>query len=782
MRRVAEVDQPMTSVDVRGATSDSRRRRVAAVYLDPSERSFWVGLVVVVLSLISALATYLILTGLTPIMPSRAVVWAALFFNVAVIIAMIAVITWQVMGLWRAWRAKSAGSRLHIRIVALFSLIAALPALLLAVAATITFSRSLDSWFSVRVRTLIEDSRGVARSYVEEHGQVIRNDLLNMARDLDAAAPLANGDNEQLRRLVIAQAGLRDLPAAYIIDADGQPVIAAVEDERLVFAKPTRAALDEVKMGQVALSISMAAFRITAIGKLASYPGWYLYVSRPVSPEVLSHLQRTEQNATEFEQLRRSRGNLKWAHALMYLMISMTAMLAAIWVGLWFAGRFVAPIRRLIAAASEVSYGNLGVVLPEKRGEGDLRRLSATFNTMTRELKHQRDQLVTANEQLLVRRRFMEAVLAGVTAGVIGLDSDGRIELVSRAALALLGKVEEDLIGRQLTDAVPEFAMAYRDQSDQSQKPGRAPDPVTIEVGGDERTFAVRITHEKAGSDDVGMVVTFDDITELVTAQRTGAWADVARRIAHEIKNPLTPIQLSAERLKRKYGRAITEDRETFDKLTDTIVRQVGDLKSMVDEFASFARMPKPEMADDDLRHAVQEPVLLFSEGHPKVDYRTELPDTAIMTSHDRRLITQAVTNLVKNATESVEGHAEAHKDDPSWKPLVETRVSIDDGRAIIEVIDNGPGFPKQNRMRLLEPYVTTKGHKGTGLGLAMVHKITEQHGGTLLLDDAPHARGRTHGARVRMVLPLTRERRQSESQPPDGGPVPAMGAHAQGA
>lgn len=769
---------PMTSVDVRDATSGAGRR-VAAVSLDASERSFWIGLVVVVLSLISALATYLILTGLTPIVPSRGVVWSALFFNVALIISMIAIITWQVVGLWRAWRAKSAGARLHIRIVALFSLIAALPALLLAVAATVTFSRSLDSWFTGRVRTLIEDSRGVAQAYVEEHGQVIRNDLLNMARDLDAAAPLVAGDNEQLRRLVIAQAGLRDLPAAYIINEQGKPMIAAVEDERLPYAAPTPAALEEVQGGQVALSISISAFRITAIGKLASYPGWYLYVSRPVSPEVLRHLQRTEQNVAEYHQLRRSRGNLKWAHALMYLMISMTALLAAIWVGLWFAGRFVAPIRRLIAAASEVSTGNLDVVLPEKRGEGDLRRLSATFNKMTRELKTQHDQLVNANEQLFERRRFMEAVLSGVSAGVIGLDSDGRIELASRAACALLGKTEEELVGRPLVEAIPAFAAAYDAQTDQGQKTGRAPDPVTIEVGGDERSFAVRVTHEKAGSGDVGMVVTFDDITELVTAQRTSAWADVARRIAHEIKNPLTPIQLSAERIKRKYGRVITEDRETFDKLTDTIVRQVGDLKSMVDEFASFARLPKPVMADDDLRHALQEPVLLFREGHPKVTYRVDVPGEAIRISYDRRLMTQAITNLVKNATESVESHAQSQDAEAAWTGLVEARLTTEDGRAIIEVIDNGAGFPKHNRMRLLEPYVTTKGHKGTGLGLAMVHKITEQHGGTLLLDDAPLAPGRTSGARVRIILPLLRSGKSLDAAA--GSDVPARDTEKEG-
>ncbi len=742
----------MTSPETSDATSEPAGRP-RLLNLDPSERSFWVGLVVVVLSLVSALTTYLILTGLTPIVPSGGVVWTALFLNVALILAMIAVIAWQVVGLWRAWREKQAGARLHIRIVALFSLIAALPALVLAGAATVTFSRSLDTWFTGRVRTLIEDSRGVARAYVEEHGQVIRNDVLNMARDLDSAG--AAVDDEQLRRQVIAQAGLRDLPAAYIIDDAGRPAIPAVEDARLPFAQPTGAALDEVRAGQVVLSLSMENMRITAMARLQSLPQRYLYVSRGVSPAVLQHLQSTEQNVAEYNQLRRSRGNLKWAHALMYLMISMTGLLAAIWAGMWFAGRFVAPIRRLIGAASEVSTGNLSVQLPEKRGEGDLRRLSATFNTMTRELKSQRDALLTANTQLLERRRFMEAVLSGVSAGVIGLDSNGRVELASRSAQALLGLGEDEIVGRALRDVVPELTPVLEAECNQPAKANRNAHQVTLDVGGDERTFAVRVTQEKAGGGDVGTVVTFDDITELVAAQRTSAWADVARRIAHEIKNPLTPIQLSAERLKRKYGASIQNDRETFDKLTDTIVRQVGDLKTMVDEFASFARMPKPEMADVDLRQTVQEPVLLFREGHPNVTYVMTLPPAAVMASADRRLISQAVTNLVKNATEAVEQRIEADKSGSGEKGLVETRISVAEGRATIEVIDNGSGFPKQNRMRLLEPYVTTKGHKGTGLGLAMVNKITEQHGGTLLLDDAPQAPGRTHGARVRMVLPL---------------------------
>jgi two-component system, NtrC family, nitrogen regulation sensor histidine kinase NtrY len=722
--------------------------------LNPSDRAFWIGLSVVLLSLVSAFATYLILTGLTPIPPKGEVVVVVLFINVVLIAGMIGLLAWQVAGLARAWRQKVAGARLHIRIVALFSIIAALPALLLAVGATVTFSRSLDGWFSTRTRAIVSSSRDVADAYLDEHGQVIRTDIVNMARDIDAGAKSVGNDPTKLQRLVMVQAGLRDLPAAYLINEDGSLVLEGMADNKIPYVAPSQRVIQLAEEGQVPLLMPGAdRYRVGAVTKLNNYPGKLLYVARGVSPKVIQHLQLTAQNVDEFNRLRKSRGGLKVAHGLMYLMISMTSLLAAIWAGLWFAGRFVAPIRRLIAAAQEVSTGNLMVALPEKRGEGDLRRLSKTFNTMTHELKLQRDALVTANQQLLERRQFMEAVLSGVSAGVIGLDSQDRVTLVSRAAGTLLGLVEEDLVGKKLKDIIPAFGALLK--ATENPLKGRSLEEVTLYVGDEERTFAVMATRERgAGGSDVGTVVTFDDVTDLVAAQRTAAWADVAQRIAHEIKNPLTPIQLSAERLRKKYAASITNDRETFDRLTTTIERQVGDLKAMVDEFAEFARMPKPEMARYDLRHSVQEPVVLFREGHPEIDYKLQLPDKPILMSFDRRLLTRAITNLVKNASEAVDAakSAQGNGEANGYKGRVETIVTPQSDRVTIEVIDNGVGLPKQNRTRLLEPYVTTKGHKGTGLGLAMVQKITEQHGGKLTLEDAPDSE---HGALVRITLPL---------------------------
>ena len=725
-----------------------------------SERAFWIGLAVVVLSLISGLATYLILTGLTPIAPRNDVVVLVLLLNIVLILAMFAVIGVQAVGLWRAWQRKVAGARIHVRIVGLFTVIAALPAILLAVAATASFSRSIDNWFSTRTRTIVASSLDVARAYLDEHGQIIRTDVVNMAKDIDDLAgrsrPTGDVASSDVATLVMAQTGLRELSLAVVLDASGKVVTQSIGDTRVRYERPSDGTLRQAAAGHVPLLMPNEQNRVAAVTRLDRFPGHFLYVARTVNPKVVGHLLRTEANVAEYERLRAARGGLKIVHGVMYFMIAMTGVLAAIWVGLWFARHLVAPIRRLIGAAQRVAQGDLAVQLPLRRGEGDLRRLSRHFNYMTTRLEAQRNELVTANTRLDEDRRFTEAVLAGVSAGVIGLDAAERISLVNVSAERLLGRPSSDLVGKTLAEAVPEIAVSLRDDAGVDLKP-LAQRQTTLLVDGEERTFAVRMTRQRAGRDDKGSVVTFDDVTELVSAQRASAWGDVARRIAHEIKNPLTPIQLSAERIKRKYGAGIQTDRDTFDKLTDTIVRQVGDIKKMVDEFASFARVPKPTMAPADIRETVQEPVILFREAHPAVAYDMKLPQEPLMVSCDQRLVTQAVTNLVKNATESVESAAEAADRAPEWKGRVEAVIRAEGDRVDIEIIDNGLGLPRQQRAKLLEPYVTTKGSKGTGLGLAIVQKIVEQHGGRLALEDAPPAPDRPRGALVRLTLPIHR-------------------------
>ncbi len=770
--RASDAGAPRKTSETPGYGLDDALDDTRLPFADTNSRSFYTGLVIVSLAGISALATYLILTGLTPIVPRNDVVVTVLFINIVLIIAMIVVIALQIRVLWRAWREKVAGSRLHVRIVLLFSIIAALPALILAVAATTTFSRSLDSWFSMRTRQIIENSLDVANAYLEEHGQVIRTDIVNMGKDLEGAAASIAGDTEKLKSLVFVQAGLRDLPVAYVIDETGKPIVSVLKDEKIPYRPPPRNVIELAARGEVPLLMPRDAYRVAALKKLDGFPGAYLFVARGVSPKVMGHLSRTQAGVAEYRELRQRRGGLKAAHALIYFMISLTSLLAAIWAGLWFSGRFVAPIRRLIAGAQLVSTGNLNVALPEKRGEGDLRRLSETFNKMTTELRSQRDELVSTNTQLRDGRAFIEATLAGVTSGVLGLDRDLRVTIANRAAEQLLGAPHDRMTGRPLAEIAPAFADVAAPDHEARAAKSRAPDQVTFEVDGEERTFAVRLTRE-AQAEEGGAVLTFDDITELVSAQRASAWADVARRIAHEIKNPLTPIQLSAERIRRKYSKMVEADREVFDKCTETIIRQVGDVSRMVDEFSSFARMPKPQLANDDLRAAVRDSVTLFQMGGGNVRFTMDLPADPVMMSIDRRLISQAITNLVKNGAEAVQALAESAEVPPGYQGLVETRVSVDDGWAVIEVLDNGAGLSKQMRARLLEPYVTTKA-KGTGLGLAIVQKVIEQHGGRLELTDAPTGPARTSGALVRIRLPLAPTRTgaaDGDDPPPTNAP-----------
>ena len=715
-----------------------------------SRRAFYFGLVIVVLSLLSGLATGLILTGLTPIVPTNEVVRTTLLINLVLILAMVGVIAWQLTGLWRARRRQAAGSRLHAKVVGLFSIIAVLPAIILAIFASITLDRGLDQWFSSNTKTIVANSQKVAEAYLQEHGQVLRTDAEAMARDLDEAASL-----DELKALRLSlQAGLRDIPFAYLIDESGKVIASAAQSRSYPYVPPPRSALEEAKSGQIVYIGPGRHNRVGAIKRLRTFPGLYLYVARPVSNIVIGHLRRTQAAVTRYSELERRRSGVQVAFGVMYVMIAITMLLAAVWIGLWFAGGLVAPIRSLIAAAQKVSEGDLEAAVPIDRGTGDLVQLSTTFNHMTQELRSQRNELIATNEQLNERRRFIEAVLSGVSAGVLGLDVEGTITIANPSSEKLLGRSRRELVGRPLTAAVPEFEPLYRELSEKRQKP-HLQGQVTLTAGGMERNLAVQITREGGGEFDDGYVVTFDDITELVTAQRSAAWADIARRIAHEIKNPLTPIQLSAERLRRKYGKVVGEDREVFDRCTETIIRQVGDIGRMVDEFSSFARMPDPEMEEHDLREIVREVAFLFQSSHSEIEIGTRLPDGPLVVKCDRRLVNQALTNLVKNAIEAIEGFKDGGKVPPGYRGHVEIAAARKEENAEIRVVDNGCGLPRKNRRRLVEPYMTTRA-KGTGIGLAVVHKVAEQHGGILRLEDAPkgfdpHQRG----AAIHLVLPI---------------------------
>ena len=478
---------------------------------------------------------------------------------------------------------------------------------------------------------------------------------------------------------------------------------------------------------------------VAAAVKLHGYDDMYLYVARLLDPRVVQQLRATQESVGEYANLEARRLGIQIAFALMFAVIALIVLLSSAWIGLDFANRLVAPIRRLIGAANVVSTGNLHIQVPVHRSEGDLAHLGETFNKMTQELRTQHEDIVRARDLIDSRRRFTEAVLAGASAGVIGVNADGRITILNRSAERLIGRSESEALGLPLAEIAPELAEIF--QAARSGNQRLVQRQVTVTRDGQERNFSVRVTSEQATESEHGYVITIDDITELVLAQRSSAWADIARRIAHEIKNPLTPIQLSAERLRRKYGKLITEDAGVFEQCTDTIVRQVDDIKRMVDEFSRFARMPKAVIADEDVADTVRQVVFLLRVGHPDIDFEVELAAETMPARFDRRLISQALTNIIKNATEAIGAVPPAEL----GRGHITVARQRDGKEVVIDVIDNGIGLPKENRARLLEPYVTTR-EKGTGLGLAIVGRILEEHGGRIELRDAsekiPGARG----------------------------------------
>jgi two-component system nitrogen regulation sensor histidine kinase NtrY len=711
----------------------------------PRSWTSWFAPTAVVVALLSALVTFLVLTGLTPISPTHEVVVSVLLANTVISAILIAVLAWEFFGLLRAKRRGRAGARLHVRIALLFGVVAVVPAILVAVIASITLDRGLDRWFSDRTRSMLSNAVNIAQAYVRDYSFATRSDLESLANDLTRLKPMFDENRERFRQILTGQAAVRGIPAAMMVRGDHTLVERAEINIGREFVIPPALDLRRAKEKEPILALADSGDYLHAVTPIQGYEDTYLYMVRPVDPRVLRYLQQTQESVIEYQGLEARRFGVQVAFALMYGVIALILLLSAVWLGLNFANRLVAPIRRLITAADLVASGNLFVQVPVRRSEGDLASLGESFNAMTQELRSQRDDIIGARDQIDARRRFTEAVLAGIGAGVIGLNPEGRITILNRSAERFIGQAEDAVIGKPVEEIIPEIGQLL-----EQAKNGilRVQGTVTLTRDGRERTINVRVTTEASPEAEHGYVVTLDDITELVSAQRTSAWADVARRIAHEIKNPLTPIQLSAERLRRKFGKNIAEDRDVFEQCTDTIIRQVGDIGRMVDEFSSFARMPKPVVESQDLAETVRQAVFLMRVGNPDISFETELPPGPMSAQFDRRLISQALTNLLKNAVEAIGGVPAEQR----GKGRILTRLSTEESFAVIEITDNGAGLPKENRDRLLEPYVTTR-EKGTGLGLAIVSKIFEDHGGRIELHDAPESFDGARGALIRATL-----------------------------
>ncbi len=704
-----------------------------------------VTLVLAAIALALGIATFVLLARGSPFGLRQGVGVGMVLANLSVLLLLGAVLAGRLTRVWVERRRGSAGAKLHVRLVMLFSVVTVAPTIVIAVFATAFFHFGIQAWFNDPVRAALNESLAASRGYLEEHENNIRAVALEMAADMTRAGYLLSADPDTFGQFLANQTALRGLTEAVIYEpVTGQVMASAGVLAGLAAEPPPAWATERARTGDVAVVPGGDHTRVRAIVELNSTPSLMLMIGRPIDPQILDHMVSTETAVAEYERLDQNRSWLQIAFAWIFALLALIVLSAAVLIGLVMANQIARPIGRLIHAAERVRGGDLATRVPEAASEDEIAGLSRAFNRMTGQLSAQRAELMEAYSQIDERRRFTEAVLSGVSAGVIGLDAKGCIELPNRAAGALLGIDLMAALGRDLAEIVPEFSELVRGAM---AVPDRArTEEVRIGPPNHRRILLVRVGADRQGGRTDGFVVTFDDITELQSAQRKAAWADVARRIAHEIKNPLTPIQLSAERLKRRFAKEITSDPETFSMCADTIVRSVGDIGRMVDEFSAFARMPQPVIRPEDVGRIAREALVLQRTARPEITWTTDIPAQGPVAPCDRRLLGQALTNLLQNAADAVAMRPGAGQISLS----VTTTDTESGGEVVIAVADDGVGLPQEERALLTEPYVTHKA-KGTGLGLAIVKKIMEDHGGRIALDDRPDG----PGAVATLVLPL---------------------------
>lgn len=709
-----------------------------------------------VVAVLAAIATYIAISGGTaPFEEVTRTVRILLLVDIVVFCLLTSLIARRMISLWNAQRRGAAGSKLQGKIFWAFTLVAIGPPVIMAFFAALFFDQGLQNWFSDKVRTTLQNSLEVAEGYVAEHQQNIRADILLMAQDLNSGAALLEFNPLALNQAVNLQTRARVLSEAMVVNGNGEIRTRASFDLGLNPPTIDQASLDLATGGDVIILPQQQDDRIHAILRLENFVDSYLYVSRRVDAEVLGHVQAARTSLAEYLNLEDERSAFQITVNVVFIMVALVVLVAAMWFGILFASRLAAPISDLVDAAEKIGKGDLAARVPATNTADEIGTLSRTFNRMTGQLETQRRELILTNSELDQRRRFSEAVLSGVSAGIIGVKPDGSIHLPNLSACMLLDSRVEDLMGRPMAEAAPEFQdlMARAESSDGEAAQGQ----VNITRHGEDRNLLVRVSAVRDRDEITGFVVTFDDVTEQLADQRTAAWADVARRIAHEIKNPLTPIQLSAERLQRKYSQEIRSEPEVFTQCTDTIIRQVGDLRRMVNEFSSFSRMPAPVFRASDLIDIVRQAVFLQQVANSGIDFEMELPDGAVTLPCDGRLIVQALTNLIKNAVESIAAsHGAGEEDGAAAQGRITVTLESDDEVTRVIIRDTGLGLPTEARERLTEPYVTTR-EKGTGLGLAIVKKVMEDHGGYLTLENRDET-----GARVAMTFPHRALRRKA--------------------
>lgn len=678
---------------------------------------------------------------------SRAVLFI-LLGNLVLIGGLAAVIGMRV---WRLTRNRNdPGARLHLRFVTLFSLVAVVPAVLIALVFGVLVNRGVDQWFSTNVRSAVENGAEIGRAYVADVGAGLEVDLETMSTELGGVRGLF--DNRIQFSRALGQIGaFFGYPALYILNSDGEVLASGEQPGAPPYVAPPREAFETVAGGEVApTTVTENPDMVRALYPLSDYGDAYLYVVRPLAPGLIQRMRNGEESIAAYRAAEESRARIQAAFALSYLETALLVLVGAVWLAMSAASSISAPIGRLVKAADQVAGGDLNARVDNTGAPSEIVVLSEAFNRMTGDIMAQQAALKAASDDAQGRSRFIETVLSGVSAGVIGLDRVGRISAINDSASQLLAISEADVQGRLLGEVAPELA----ELSERAE--AHIEEDIDVSRDGETRRLRVRIEGGQGGE----MVLTFDDITRLVTAQRNAAWRDVARRIAHEIKNPLTPIQLSAERLRRKYRSQVGDDVEVFDRCTETIIRQVGDIGRMVDEFSSFARMPAPRFTRENPAEMLREAV--FAQRVAAADIGVELaePLPDVVLQCDGRMVGQALANILKNAGEAVSAKR-AREPLPAGATGIIARLTVENGIATFAIEDDGVGLPAKDRDRLTEPYVTTR-EKGTGLGLAIVKRICEDHGGELKLADAETLAG----ARVCLTFPLTQDSKAAHRAP----------------
>ncbi|MGR3623098.1 ATP-binding protein [Pseudophaeobacter sp.] len=709
----------------------------------------------VVLGPLLALLTFLIFGPLGHGASSRAL-RLILLADMVYVMAIAALVLTQIVRLFAARRSKSAGSRLHLRLIGAFGFLALVPTVIVAVFAVLTVNVGLEGWFSQRVSKVIGSSLAAAEAYQEEQRRDISADALALSRFLDQSRSRSFFINDAELRQVLTQGQLqiqRGLREAYVIDGIGTIRARGERSYEFDFERPSAEDIDQAYETGMSIIQDWDNSEFRALVRLDAFVDRFLYISREVDGDLLNLLDETKETSLLYQQLENERGRVLFEFGLLYIGFALILILAAMWLGIWFAERLSRPVGRLTVAAQRVGGGDLNVRVPEEDGGDEISQLGHYFNQMTHELRAQRSTLLDNTYQIERRRRLFDSVLSSVTSGVVGLDDQGKVTFVNRSAERLLDW-QEDQQSLALAVAVPEFGplfetlLASGGESEQEE--------IKVTRQGHLENLLVRMSRRRSNDGRLeGYVVAFDDVTDLVSAQRMAAWGDVARRIAHEIKNPLTPIQLSAERIKRKFAPKLGEENsDQLQSMTDVIVRQTNDLRRIVDEFSKFARMPEPERREEDLVKLLKDAVMLQQTGQPEVKITADLPIDPLWADLDATMIGQALTNLIKNAGEAIET---LQRKSPDIAVDAQIRIALRYAQAgggyEITIADNGIGLP-EDRARLFEPYVTTRS-EGTGLGLPIVKKIIEEHGGALSLEDAPKFEGHQHcGAMAVIRLP----------------------------